>query len=112
MSLEQAISRRDSGISLSLEKADRDVSGWSDSAFYGLLRYIAEHPEPFLTEQARQWCEDEGYISPPENGRAWGAVVRRAAKSGAIEKVGYELAKSSNLSPKVLWQAVSKNLSG
>lgn len=105
MSVEQAINRRDVGIHRAVEKADRNDSGWSNTAFYALLRYIAENPQPFLIEQVREWAEDRGYVSLPENGRAWGAVVRRAAACGAIKRVGFGLAKSSNLSPKVMWQA-------
>jgi hypothetical protein len=111
MDAQAAINRRDSGISLAVEKADRDVSGWSDSAFYALMKYISEHPDPFLAEEAREWCESEGYVTPPENGRAWGAVFQRASRVNAIKKAGYDLAKSSNFSPKVLWVRFRENLS-
>lgn len=104
--MQAAIDRRDTGIHRAVEKADRDSSGWSDAAFYAVLRYVSEHSEPFLAEQLREWAEAEGYIDPPANARAWGAVMQRAARRGAIKKVGYELAKSSNLSPKVLWQVI------
>ena len=102
-----AIERRDTGINRSVEKADRDDSGWSLAAYYGLLNFVKAHREKeFLAEDVREWCEIHGYVNPPENGRAWGAVMRRAARRGIITKCGYALAKSSNLSPKVLWRSI------
>ena len=97
--------RRELGISRAADKADRDHEGWQDDALAAVCKYLAQHPDrPFLAEEVRAWCETTGVIAAPENERAWGAVMRRAAKDGYICKVGYAPARSSNLSPKVLWE--------
>ena len=103
MDTQIARQRRDVGIAQSVEKADSDSPEWSTAAYLGVIKYVAEHKQPFLVEDLREWCESNGHTIPPENGRAWGAVVRHAAKTGVISKSGYGLARSSNLSPKVLW---------
>jgi hypothetical protein len=104
MDAQAAIEKRDIGIHRAVEKADRDDSGWSWRAYYALLKYVAAHKGQFLTEEVRDWSESQGHVIAPENGRAWGAVMQRAARRGIIRKAGYALAKSSNLSPKVLWE--------
>jgi hypothetical protein len=106
MDAQAAIERRDTSISLSVEKADRDHSGWSKRAYIALLKYLVKHREPFLVESMREWAEQNNYIDAPENGRAWGSVVRHAVKRGVIGHAGYGLAKSSNLSPKVMWKRI------
>ena len=106
MDTQAAIERRDIGIHRAVEKADRDDSGWSWRAYYALLKYATTHDNKFLAEDVREWAEHHGHIDPPENARAWGAVMQRGVRRKIIEKVGYAPAKSSNLSPKVLWRRV------
>jgi hypothetical protein len=96
--------RRDIGIRDSVEHADREISGWSDWAMWALLEYADNALGTFLTEDVRAFARAGGLPDPPD-GRAWGAVMRRAAKAGYIKSVGYRAARSSNLSPKVLWSA-------
>jgi hypothetical protein len=106
MDTQAAIERRDTGIALSVEKADRQRSGWSKRAYIALLKYLVKHKEPFLVESMREWAEQNNHIDAPENGRAWGSVVRHAFRQGVIGHAGYGLAKSSNLSPKVMWKRI------
>lgn len=104
--MKAAEERRDAGMAMAVDKADRDEEGWSDAADAALRAYIAAHPrQQFLAEQVRLWAEGERRVSAPENARAWGAVIRRDALDGTIVKVGYAPAGSSNLSPKCLWEA-------
>ena len=100
----EAGARRDEGIQNSVEHADRVEMFWSESA-YGHLMDYCRLQQAFLTEEAREFAESRG-LTPPPDSRAWGAVIRRAAKNGLIQRVGYKPAKSSNLSPKCLWGAL------
>lgn len=106
MDYQDVIAKRDLGISRAIQGAVNNDPEWFDAAYIGLLRFTMRHEDPFLTEDVRAWSEQHGYVLPPENARAWGAVMRSAAKNGLIQKVGYRPAKSSNLSPKVLWEAI------
>lgn len=104
---QQVQARRDIGMSLAVEKADREQAGWSEEALDAVRLFVAQHRgEQFLAEAIRQWCEKSQIVKAPSNERAWGAVMRRAAKEGCVRKVGYAPSHSSNLSPKTLWQAV------
>ena len=105
--LQTVQSRRDMSMALAVAKADRDREGWSEDALAAVRVFVRAHPdEQFLTEAVRQWCVEMQFIEPADNERAWGAVMRRAAKDGLVRKVGYAPSMSSNLSPKTLWQAV------
>ena len=101
-----AEARRDTGMALAEDKANLDQPSWSDDALFALERYLLAHPDDkFLAEEVRTWSENLGFVDPPENARAWGAVFRRAAGMRMIRKVGYAPAASSNCSPKCLWRA-------
>lgn len=97
--------RRDEAIERVVTKADTIDPGWSDRAYAALSIYCAKSREPFIAEDVRAWAEGLGLISAPHDARAWGAVIQKAARKGMLAKVGYAPAKSSNLSPKVLWAA-------
>jgi hypothetical protein len=101
-----AEARRDIGIADSAEHAEFDMPGWLDDAVTCVGRYAGtRRGETFLAEDARYWARLQGLPNPPEQ-RAWGAVIRRAHREGHIERVGYGPARSSNLSPKILWLAL------
>lgn len=91
------------GMTLAASHADRESDSWSDEAL-GLFRlYAVQHPEGFLTEDVRAWANKLGFAPPPD-GRAWGYVARRASREGVVRSSGYQKARSSNNSPKVLWR--------
>ena len=100
----EAAARRDFGIERAIDHADRTDVFWSDTAYAHVMEFCRVQ-KAFLTEEARAFAESRG-LNPPPDGRAWGAVMRRAAKNGLIQRIGYKPAKSSNLSPKCLWGAV------
>ena len=107
MDFSEARERAETGMALAEEKANNDKWGWSDDALHGIETYCTAHSDDqFLAEDVRAWCEEMGIVDTPENGKAWGAVFRRAARLGVIRNVGYAPSKSSNMSPKVLWTAV------
>lgn len=107
MNLTQAETRRDVGMHRAVSRADRDQPQWSDDAMHALEMYCKAHPEAqFLGEQVRAWGEQLELVDPPADGRAWGAVFRKAASLGVIRRVGYAPALSSNLSAKCLWLAL------
>lgn len=100
-----AVRRRNEAMEQVVNHADELAPNWSDRAYSALALYCTKMREPFITEDVRAWAEGLGLISAPHDSRAWGAVIRRAAAAGMVEKIGFAPARSSNLSPKVLWQA-------
>lgn len=102
----EAYIRRDRGIALSEEKANRNSPGWSDRARACVIMFCTQSKgKRFLLEDVRGWAESIGLIEPPENEKSWGGVVRRCAKEGIIKQDGYLPAKSSNMSPKTAWRS-------
>lgn len=103
LSLTFVKARRDDGLK---RAGDHAGDGWKRRARSYLLEYLTtrRRGDDFLTEHLRDFAHNRGLEFPPD-GRAWGAVLQAAARDGLIEKIGYAPAKSSNLSPKVLWRA-------
>lgn len=105
-SRQTAEAKRDIGMAMAEDKANRDAPFWSDRALLALEKYCLAHPDQkFLGEDVREWAEGKRLVSIPDNERAWGAVFQKAARLKIIRKVGYAPARSSNLSPKCLWRA-------
>jgi hypothetical protein len=92
--------RRDIGMERAVEHADAVQDSWSVDATAALLAYAHRIGRSFLVEEVR---EAATWLPSPPDGRAWGAVTRRAALAGSIVRVGYAPAASSNCSPKCLW---------
>lgn len=103
LSFDLAAARRDDGMQRAVDHAERVAAGWKRRAHGYLLEFLCSRKESFLTEDVREFSERKGLDAPPD-GRAWGAIMRAAAKEKIITKIGYAPAKSSNLSPKVLWK--------
>ncbi len=102
--LDLAERKRDEGIA----RAQRHAGDpWTEFAVNLVRRYASEHPQ-FLTEDFVDWTR--GLIAEPPDGRAWGAVMRIAARKGLVRKVGYAPARTSNLSPKCVWSAAADRL--
>lgn len=100
--LDLAEDRAVAGMTRAVEHADRTTDGWRFQALSLLVAYAHEVRKPFLVEDARRWAEARG-LEPPPDGRAYGAVVRMAARR-VLKQAGYGPAASSNGSPKVLWE--------
>jgi hypothetical protein len=101
-SIEEVKARRDKGIH---DSADHAGGDWIEEAVGYLEQYTVNARAPFLGEQVRAWAEGQGLAAPPD-GRAWGAVMQAGRRRKLIVSCGYAPAKSSNLSPKVLWHKV------
>lgn len=104
---EVAKERRDRGIGSATNHAAAISPDWSARALQWVRLYAVTH-ELFLAEDVRAEAETDGFAVPPD-ARAWGGVMRRAAREGVIESHGYAPASSSNLSPKVLWRSLATN---
>lgn len=101
-SLAEAVARRDDGIRRASEHAEDECEGWGLEALRFLTRYAGAADVPFLAEDVV--LAAVGVVPSPPDARAWGGVFKRAAARGIVRRVGYAPARSSNLSPKCLWQ--------
>jgi len=101
---ELARQRRDTGMHRAADHAERVYPDWQDRAV-GYVRLHATVHTQFMAETVRAVAEADGLTLPPD-GRAWGAVMRRAQREGIIRADGYAPANSSNRSPKVRWASM------
>lgn len=104
LNFEQAAAKRDDGIARAIDHAEAVDSSWPEDAFAALARYCETSTGPFLSEDMREAAHNSGLAAPPDR-RAWGAIVKRAAREGLIVKAGAEPARSSNLGLKQLWES-------
>lgn len=103
--IEQAIERRDTGIDRASSHAERVSEDWNATADAALRYYLQIiHGKSFLAEEFVAWARVRPNLDMPPDGRAWGAVVKRASRAGLIVGVGYAPANTSNRSPKRLWR--------
>lgn len=102
-----AIKRRDLGIERAGEHADLEAKDWRKRAAEIIRQFAAEIRAPFLTEDVLPYARAAGLPDPPD-ARAWGAAAQTARRLGYITAVGTRKAKTSNMSPKVLWQGVNR----
>lgn len=104
---EAARQARDVGIQRAVEHADRVEPQWSEQAYALALEYAQRHPS-FTTEQIREYALARG-LPPPPDGRAWGGVLARLAKTGRIQKVGYTPSanRKAHLRPVVVWRVAA-----
>ena len=98
-SMPAARKRRDAGI----ERVERGAGEkWLEEAATYIRHYAGMLRTGFLVEDvADRWAAAK--MPAPRDARAWGGAVRRAARAGWIKRAGYAPARTSNLSPKVLW---------
>jgi hypothetical protein len=86
----QGKAQRDAGMQLAVQRADRRHDRWQDIALDAWLEYARTHVT-FTTEDVRTASV---HVPVPPDKRAWGAVARRAAKEGIVQKIGMVQARS------------------
>lgn len=81
---------RDAGIAQAIESADWKEPEWSEKAYKTLIAYLSNQHGEFMTEQFRNWAKIFKRLSDPPSARAYGGIMRKAAKAGLIKKIGYD----------------------
>jgi hypothetical protein len=90
LDIEEAIRLKDEGMETATAHADTVTPEWRDIAYAFLQSRRLKGV--FLVEDIRKAAE--GIVPEPPDSRAWGSVIRRAAKAELVEKVGVQ-AKAS-----------------
>lgn len=99
---------RDQGIERAERKANAMHKDWSETAYDFLKGYIKINPV-FQVEDVRY--ASQGVVPSPKSQRAWGGIIRRAAKEGLIFRAGYKNVKNilAHRTPAAVWKSVIIN---
>ena len=95
---------RDAGMTQALQRAERVDDEWPELAYEFLVGYARTHAQ-FISEEATAEADRLGYGSPAD-GRAWGAIFKRAARDEVIQRIGYGISQRRHLSPTPLWRSL------
>lgn len=79
-----ARAERDAGVERSARRANRNINGWTETAYLYLEKYARERAL-FSSEEVTVWASGEG-LPKPTDLRSWGAVYLRAQRSGVIKR--------------------------
>jgi hypothetical protein len=99
---------RDDGIKRAVEHANKVAVNWSDRAHAHLLFFLLPKSRgaEFTCEQVREYAEAHGIDKPPDK-RAWGHVMKRAAREGYAVKNGKYVEATDpkvHCSPAAVWE--------
>ena len=82
----------------------------SERAHWALAKFTQAHRREFTAEDARIYMEQGGLLDPPHDGRAYGAVFRRAIKLRLIKPVGFAPTVANHGGYRPVYVAVSPRL--
>lgn len=104
----KASEERDAGIERAVSHANAVTANWSDIAFEKLKEFLQIFSDPFQAEEVRSFAAVDDEFPEPPSRRAWGGVIRTAARKGLIKRIGFKNTKSvkSHCTPSSLWQKV------
>lgn len=101
-----AAALRDQGMQRALEHAEEDVKHWGDLAYTFLVSWCRTQADLFTGEDITDASKDRKLIQPATD-KAWGQVIRRAARRGIIVKVDNEGVRSKgHTSPCPRWRSM------
>jgi len=93
------------GIDQAAEGAERGVNGWGDMAFAFVKLYALQNKgRRFVGRDIVLASKAKGIIQP-ENDKAWGKPIQRAATEGIIRRVGFAEDTNRHGNPVPLWEA-------
>lgn len=100
-------SGRDTGMARVTASADDAHANWSATAYLTLRAFVRRREHAFTAENVRAFATEKG-LPDCHDDRAWGPVLRRAAKEGLIRKTGYRQAegRACHMHPVTLWRVV------
>lgn len=79
---------KNAGIKVAADNADRVHENWSEDAYLALKTYIRIHKQPFMCEEVRDFAHIVLGLPQPPSARAWGSVMKHAAKQKIISRIG------------------------
>jgi len=78
------------GMQQALDSANNKDPFWKEKAMIALKEYLRDKPLDFAfrVEDFRRWAEFHKKVSDPPSFRAFGPIIKEAAKGGLVKSVG------------------------
>lgn len=93
------------GIDQAAAAADRKHRGWTDQAFEFIKTYATNMKgRQFIGHDIVAASCARGILQP-ENSKAWGQPIQRAARAGVLKRVGFAPDPNRHTNPVPLWEA-------
>jgi hypothetical protein len=100
----QAKRQAQAGIDQAVAAADRNIEGWSDTAYAFIEFYCAQNKgKRCIGHDIVQASIEKGVIQPP-NSKAWGSPIQQAARAGLLKRIGYDEDPNRHNNPVPLWR--------
>lgn len=98
------------GTRQAIEHANEVSPKWSERAYQLLIDFL-QHNKRFMGEDVRSYAAQRDFDLPP-SARAWGGVIKRAAKEFLIIKIGIQQVKNPNahLANAAVWERNDERL--
>lgn len=106
LTIGHAIARRaaQEGMDRALQGAENKVPRWGDMAYAWLLAYAKKHERFMGWMLVKASALDDGFPTP-ENEKAWGGVIKRAARAGVIVHAGTAKDPYRHCNPIPVWRS-------
>lgn len=92
----QAEQNKETGMMLAVAHAEDHIKDWADRAGQWIKIFLdVQGNKPFMCEDFREFTLKSGFDQPPHQ-RAFGWVIRKAARDGLIVSVGYGQTSNPN----------------
>ena len=97
---------RDKGIKKSIDHADAVNHDWSEKAYECFKLFLKWRAGNFQCETFREFSK--GMLPAPPSLRAYGHVIRRAAKDNLIRQVGYNKVSNptAHMANSAVWEKI------
>lgn len=100
------VARAERGAAQAVDCADRASPDWSTHALTIVKAYCRMHAgKRFLAQDIITYAHETCGMPLPPDIRAWGSVIKTAARDGRLKAVGFTTVGTNNASPKILWEA-------
>lgn len=86
------------GMQQAIDSANNKDPYWSKNALAALKEYLKDKPLDFAfrVEEFRMWCKHFNKVPNPPSERAYGSIIKEAAKGGLVKSIGREPTTNPN----------------
>ena len=105
LTIYDALAKADQGMGRALDRAERQTPAWGEIAYRFIEEYARQHAEFPGWVVVKSAAVTVNFPEPPTE-KAWGAVIKRAARARVIERAGTVKDPNRHGNPIPLWRSL------